>query len=102
MTQPFARLAVRVLPAGAMTGSLTACSDAGAYVCGAVKAGVLATLTMDTAMAAAGIVGGDAFSSPRLSLQMIGRWAGDLTCGNWSPEDMLSRPLGAAREPSGW
>ncbi len=75
-----------------MTTSRTAWPDAGRYICAAAKAGVIATVTMDAAMAAAEIVGGDAFSSPRLSLQMIGRWTGDLACGNWSPRDMLSRP----------
>ncbi len=75
-----------------MTRSVTACAGWCRGVCAAAKAGVLATLTMDAAMAGAEILGKDAFSSPRLSLQMIGRWACDLACGKWRPEDMLSRP----------
>ncbi len=56
-----------------------------------IRGGVFATLTMDGAMLAAEIVGRDAFSSPRLSPGMIGRWAGDLAAGRWRGEDMLRR-----------
>ena len=47
-----------------------------------VPAGVLATITMDAAMLAADSLGGSAFASDRLSLDMIGRWADGLLRGH--------------------
>jgi len=58
----------------------------------AVPAGVLATVTMDVAMVAAERLGGSAFTSSRLSPDMIGRWAADLARGRWRHEDITSEP----------
>jgi hypothetical protein len=54
----------------------------------AVAVGTLATVTMDAAMLAAGLVGGEAFNSKRLSPEMIGRWAAGLACGRVRHEDI--------------
>ena len=57
-----------------------------------VRAGVLATLTMDVAMLAAGRFGGNAFSSDRLGADVIGRWAAGLMRGRWRHEDITVEP----------
>ncbi len=57
-----------------------------------VPAGVLATVTMDVAMEAASRLGGNAFISDRLGLDMIGRWAPDLLRGRWHHADIRSEP----------
>ncbi len=53
-----------------------------------VPVGVLATATMDAAMLGAAAVGGKAFSSERLSPQIIGRWAAGLLRGQFRHEDI--------------
>jgi hypothetical protein len=57
-----------------------------------VPAGVLATITMDMAMVAASGLGGRAFTSDRLDVDMIGRWAAGLPRGRWRHEDITSEP----------
>jgi hypothetical protein len=57
-----------------------------------VPAGVLATITMDSAMVAASYIGGSAFSSDRLGVNVIGRWAADLLRGRWRHDDIRSEP----------
>jgi len=57
-----------------------------------VPAGVLATITMDAAMVAAARVGGTAFASDRLGVDMIGRWAADLVRGRWRHADIRAEP----------
>jgi hypothetical protein len=57
-----------------------------------VPEGVLATITMDAAMVAAGRFGGSAFSSERLDPDVIGRWAADLTRGRWRHDDIRGEP----------
>jgi hypothetical protein len=57
-----------------------------------VPAGVLATITMDGAMVAASTLGGSVFTSDRLSLDVIGRWAADLQRGRWRHADITSEP----------
>jgi len=57
-----------------------------------VPAGVLATITMDMAMVAASRLGGKAFASDRLDIDVIGRWAGDLMRGRWQHGDIRSEP----------
>ena len=57
-----------------------------------VPAGVLATVTMDIAMEAASRLGRNAFTSDRLGLEVIGRWAGDLVRGRWRHDDIRSEP----------
>ena len=57
-----------------------------------VPAGVLATITMDVAMEAASRFGGSAFTSDRLGLDVIGRWAADLVRGRWRHDDIRSEP----------
>lgn len=59
---------------------------------GGVRSGVLATLTMDGAMLAAGRLGGDAWASDRLGADMIGRWAAGLIRGRWRHEDITAEP----------
>ena len=50
-----------------------------------VPAGVLATLTMDAAMVVAGSCARGAFSSDKIGIDMIGRWAGGLARGRRRP-----------------
>jgi hypothetical protein len=57
-----------------------------------VPAGVLATVTMDAAMVAASYLGGSAFTSDRLGVGMIGRWAASLVSGQWRHDDITSEP----------
>jgi hypothetical protein len=57
-----------------------------------VPSGVLATITMDAAMAAAASLGGSAFASDRLGLDIIGRWAGGLLRGQWRHDDIRRVP----------
>jgi len=57
-----------------------------------VPAGVLATITMDVAMEAASRLGGSAFTSDRLGLDVIGRWAPDVLRGRWRHADIRSDP----------
>ena len=57
-----------------------------------VPAGVLATITMDVAMVAAGRVGGSAFTSERLGVEVIGRWAADMARGRLPHGDITSEP----------
>lgn len=54
----------------------------------AAAVGVLATVAMDAAMVAAAIAGRGAFSSERLSPQIIGRWAAGLLHGRFRHEDI--------------
>lgn len=58
----------------------------------AVRVGLVATLTMDAAMVAAEVLGRDAFSSPRLSPGMVGRWVADLRHGARGSQDVRARP----------
>jgi len=58
----------------------------------AVPAGILATLTMDGAMAAAAVFGGAAFAADRLGIGMIGRWAAGLAQGRWRARDVSREP----------
>lgn len=62
------------------------------HLAAGVRAGVLATLTMDGAMLAAGRLGGDAFTSDRLGPDMIGRWAAGLMRGRWRHDDIRAEP----------
>jgi hypothetical protein len=62
------------------------------HVPAGVPAGVLATITMDAAMVAAGYVGGSLFSSERVGPDMIGRWAAGLARGRWHHADIRSAP----------
>ncbi len=74
-------------------GSATASSHrAPASLGAAVCSGALATVTMDSAMVAAGLIGGEAFSSDRLGPEIIGRWAAGLLHGRWRGEDISREP----------
>ena len=57
-----------------------------------VPAGVLATVTMDSVLVAASCLGGSTFSSDRLGVDMIGRWAGGLARGRWRRADVTIEP----------
>ena len=48
-----------------------------------VRAGVLATLTMDVALVLAGRFAGGTFTTDNIGLELIGRWAGCLGRGRW-------------------
>ncbi len=49
-------------------------------------------MTMDAAMVAAASLGGSAFSSDRLGVNVIGRWAAGLLRGRWSHDDITGEP----------
>ena len=66
-----------------------------------VPAGVLATITMDVAMEAASRLGGSAFTSDRLGLDVIGRWAPDLLRGRWRHDDIRREPVRRAESGLG-
>ncbi len=53
---------------------------------------MLATITMDGAMVAASFLGGSAFTSNRLGVDVIGRWAADLLRGRWRHADITTEP----------
>ena len=57
-----------------------------------IPAGVLATMTMDLAMVAAARFGGTAFTSERVSPNVIGRWAAGLLRGRLRHRDILTEP----------
>ena len=57
-----------------------------------VVAGVLATITMDAAMAFAVLLAPDTFASDKIDLAMIGRWAGGLARGRWRHDDITTDP----------
>jgi hypothetical protein len=59
-----------------------------------VPAGVLATITMDAAMLAASKYGGSAFTSERVDVIAIGRWASGLLRGQWRHDDITCEPAG--------
>jgi hypothetical protein len=61
-------------------------------VAAGVPAGVLATITMDGAMLAAGSLGGSVFISDRVGVDMIGRWAAGLARGRWRHADIRMAP----------
>jgi hypothetical protein len=48
-----------------------------------IRAGVLATVTMDAAMVLAGCCLGSVFASDKIGPEIIGRWAGGLARGRW-------------------
>lgn len=54
--------------------------------------GVLATLTMDVAFLAISRFGGEAFTSDKVGLEIVGRWAGGLARGRCRHEDLASEP----------
>lgn len=57
-----------------------------------IRAGVLATITMDLAMVTAARYGGDAFASDRVSPNLIGRWSAGLLRGRWRHHDITTEP----------
>lgn len=57
-----------------------------------VPAGVLATITMDGAMMAAGYLGGRAFASERLNVDVVGRWSAGLMRRRYRHQDITSEP----------
>lgn len=66
-----------------------------------VPAGVVATITMDAAMLAAGWFGGEAFNSKRLDPAVIGRWGAGLLRGRWQHVDASREEPGALDVPLG-
>jgi hypothetical protein len=63
-----------------------------AAVPASVTVGVLATLTMDVAFVAASSLGGKAFTSDKVGLEFVGRWAAGLARGRCRHEDIARAP----------
>ena len=57
-----------------------------------VTVGVLATLSMDAVFVAAGQLGGSRFTSDKVGLELIGRWAGGLARGRLRHADLAAEP----------
>lgn len=76
-------------------------SELRARLLAGIPAGVVATLTMDAAMVAAGAIGGEAFASRRVDPSVIGRWGGGLLRGRWRHVDASREEPGALDLPLG-
>ena len=63
-----------------------------AAVPASVSVGVLATLTMDAVFVAASRVGGKAFTSDKIGLELVGRWASGLARGRLRHSGIASEP----------
>ena len=63
-----------------------------AAVPASVTVGVLATLSMDAVFLAASQLGGASFTSDKIGLDLIGRWAGGLARGRFRHLDMAAEP----------
>jgi hypothetical protein len=63
-----------------------------AAVPASVTVGVLATLSMDAVFLAAGQLGGASFTSDKIGLDLVGRWAGGLARGRLRHADMAAGP----------
>jgi hypothetical protein len=57
-----------------------------------VTVGVLATLSMDAVFLAASQLGGSRFTSDKVGLELVGRWAGGLARGRLRHADMAAEP----------
>ena len=57
-----------------------------------VTVGVLATLSMDAFFLAASQLGGARFTSDKVGLELVGRWAGGLARGRLRHTDMAAEP----------
>jgi hypothetical protein len=57
-----------------------------------VTVGVLATLSMDAVFLAAGQIGGERFTSDKVGLEIVGRWAAGLARGRYAHDDMAAEP----------
>ncbi|MCX6372770.1 MAG: DUF2938 family protein [Actinobacteria bacterium] len=57
-----------------------------------VSVGVLATLSMDAVFLAASQFGGASFTSDKIGLELVGRWAGGLAQGRLRHADMTAEP----------
>ena len=57
-----------------------------------VTVGVLATLSMDAVFVAASLLGGARFTSDKIGLELVGRWAGGLARGRLRHADMAAEP----------
>jgi hypothetical protein len=63
-----------------------------AAVPASVTVGVLATLSMDAFFLAASQLGGARFTSDKVGLELVGRWAGGLARGRLRHADMAAEP----------
>jgi hypothetical protein len=54
--------------------------------------GVLATLSMDAFFVAAARLGGERFTSDKVGLELVGRWAAGLARGQYLHEDIAQEP----------
>jgi hypothetical protein len=59
---------------------------------GGVLVGVLSTLTMDAAFLAASRAGGARFTSDKVGVELVGRWAAGLARGRQRHEDLAAEP----------
>jgi hypothetical protein len=57
-----------------------------------VRVGVAATVTMDATFLTAGIVRSEEFSSDKIGLELVGRWAAGLARGQYRHDDLPSEP----------
>jgi hypothetical protein len=57
-----------------------------------VTTGALATLSMDAVFLAVSRLGGAAFTSDKIGLELVGRWAGGLTRGRCRHADLCAEP----------
>ena len=57
-----------------------------------VSVGILATLSMDAAFLAASRLGGARFTSDKVGLEIVGRWAAGLAHGRYAHKDMAAEP----------
>jgi hypothetical protein len=57
-----------------------------------VTVGVLATLSMDAFFLAASQLGGARFTSDKVGLELVGRWAGGLARGRLRHQDLAAEP----------
>jgi len=71
---------------------MVACARPIAGLPESVSVGVLATLSMDAVFLAASQLGGASFTSDKIGLELIGRWAGGLARGRYRHEDIADEP----------
>lgn len=67
-----------------------------------IRVGVLATLSMDAAFLLASRLGGESFTTDKIGLDLIGRWAAGLARGQYRHEDMEGESPVPARPPWAW
>ena len=67
----------------------------------AIRAGILATATMDAAFVSAALLDKERFTSERLAPGLIGRWATRTARGGWRGDDVSVRPTSRGEDALG-